>query len=521
MLDVSGVLGGYDHDFVRRDPARPDHAMFVVAAVLFDGGLQAPRGADTVTAHHGHDHLPIRAVHLHDLFWGLAVDLLELEDVPQLDAAALLEHPLALGASVARLRVVEIEVLVRQRQIVSEVDVEQVLVFLVATAQEVHHALYRDVEEDGNLHLEVDGASESDGCAGDLQDSRRVGEHELIAPETVAKLHFVDRPVATHTHGHGLAVGEVNDGLHHLRRGHAEVLLKLFDRSDFRRGLLAHRLDRILRRERDPAGSFLAVATVAAVAAVQERVFALVGDDHELHRAGATDGAAVGLHGEDVDDPEELEDLLVRLALGLERSVHALGIDVEAVGVEHLELAPADESKARTRFVSELRTDLVERERQLRTALEHIRRLVDDDFLSSGREAVEPVIGLVVVGPDREHRPALLVLVPAARELPKLSGVEDGHLLFDASDRIHLLPDDLVDLPQDPQTQVLDHGDSGGDHGDEPGSDEQLVAHDLRTLGVVPQGPREHLGVQHRLQLLSARLLVEASVKRKNTFSEL
>gem|GEM_PF-6417736 len=215
-LDVEVlVVGRHDHDLVGRDRTGPDHAVFVVAAVLFDSGLQAPRCADSVAAHHGHDQLTVVTVNLHDLSFGLAVNRLELEDVPQFDTAPLLEDAVALGATVALLCVVERNVPPGSRQIHADVHVQQVVVLFVAPAQEVLHPLHGLVEDDLDILLESDGAREPDGRAGDLEDRPFVGELECLTPAEVSEFDFVDLSIAPNANCQGRAVGHVDDGLHH------------------------------------------------------------------------------------------------------------------------------------------------------------------------------------------------------------------------------------------------------------------------------------------------------------------
>ena len=83
-------------------------------------------------------------------------------------------------------------------------------------------------------------------------------------------------------------------------------------------------------------------------------------------------------------------------------------------------------------------------------------------------------------------------LDPAGR-LPQLGGSKHRHEHLLAADRVHLLADDLLDLPVDAPAERHERPDARADLPDEAAADEQLVTDGLRFGGVVTEGRQEEL----------------------------
>ena len=88
-------------------------------------------------------------------------------------------------------------------------------------------------------------------------------------------------------------------------------------------------------------------------------MLARVGDDLELVREVAADGAGVSGHGP-VLQAEAVEDPLVSLEHGLVAARGTFLVTVEGVGVLHRELAPAHHAEARAALVAKLGLDVIE-----------------------------------------------------------------------------------------------------------------------------------------------------------------
>ena len=97
--------------------------------------------------------------------------------------------------------------------------------------------------------------------------------------------------------------------------------------------------------------------------------------------------------------------------------------------------------------------------------------------------------------------PALAVLEPedlldvvAPGLLPELERRQHRHQHLLAADRVHLLADDLLDLPVHPPAEGQERPDAAGHLAHEAAADEQLVVDGLRVGGRVTQGRQEELG---------------------------
>ena len=150
---------------------------------------------------------------------------------------------------------------------------------------------------------------------------------------------------------------------------------------------------------------------------------------------------------------------------------------VERVGVQHQELAPANQAAARARLIAELGLDLVRQERQLFVRLNIAPRDGRDDFFV--REAQKVVMRL-----DREQH---IHFVPA-RLFQNLAREQRRHQHLDAADAVHLLAQDVGDLVQHSQAERQVGVNAAGEGPDKAAAQEQLMADQLRLAAARPAG---------------------------------
>ena len=183
-------------------------------------------------------------------------------------------------------------------------------------------------------------------------------------------------------------------------------------------------------------------------------------DDGRLD-AAAAEGAQVGRH-----------EVLVGGLL-------AFKVGVEAVGVLHGELADAQQTAARARFVAELGLEVVNAKRQL----------------AVGRgDPLAEIGGDLLVGHGQHHVAAPAVLEPrhlradrvkAARALPQIGGVDDGHQQFLAANAVHFLAHDLLDPALHPPAQRQHAVDARAQRPDVASPQQEAMGNDCRLDGIV------------------------------------
>src|SRR5882762_985008 len=153
------VIDRHQHDLERGDRFRPENAVGVV--ILFYGRGDDPCDADSVTAHVHSQRLTLliedTGVH------GGAVQLAELEDMADLDAACDLQGSTAGGAGITALRIADIGGL-RFREVASPIHATEVHVFLVGPAYEIRQVRCGVVDID--LAGKTDGSYEAGLRAG-------------------------------------------------------------------------------------------------------------------------------------------------------------------------------------------------------------------------------------------------------------------------------------------------------------------------------------------------------------------
>ena len=185
-----------------------------------------------------------------------------------------------------------------------------------------------------------------------------------------------------------------------------------------------------------------------------------------------------------VSSPQRAKICLYASRLCLEARAHALLVAVERVGVLHDELADPQEPAARPRLVAILvgkwyqscgssRYDWISRAWNVTVS-----------SCVSGRMKSRPVRSFTLEDLRNRH---------AARRLPELGGSQDGHQHLLAADRVHLLADDLLDLPVDAPAERHERPDARAHLADEAAADEQLVAHRLGIGRIIAERRDEEL----------------------------
>ncbi len=232
-------------------------------------------------------------------------------------------------------------------------------------------------------------------------------------------------------------------------------------------------------------GGFFEVGSVAGRGAGDE-VFAGLGVDHELLRAGAAHGSGVGLDGDELE-AAALEDANVGFVVLVVADVEACLVDVEGVGVLHDELPDAKEAGLGARLVAELGLNLVPDLGELLVAAKLLAGDVGDDLFVGHGEAEFGAFAVF----EAEH--VLAHAGPAAAGLPELLRIEGGEqeLLTDA---VHLFAHDGDDLVDGAVAEEEVAVDSGAELADVTGAEEELVAGDFGVCGGFAEGGDEELG---------------------------
>ena len=349
-----------------------------------------------------------------------------------LDAALDREHALAIGRRVAFDDVADVGDDIRLGQIATPVDACVVEVDLVRAADEVAHRRHRAVGDDLDRLLQVVRA-EVAGLAAEVCVDLGTGREAkaFVQARHLARLDLVQRMVAAHQQqpdgradhvagGVGL-VGGKHERLHRPLQRHAEQLRHVFAGRLARRRSL-HEIGgrhgaRFTGRNRL---RHLDVGRVVGRRAVDDRVFAGVGDDLELVRTHAADRAVVGR-----DRAEGQAHALEDARVGGEHDVVALArrldVAIERVRILHRELAPAHQPKTRPAFVTELGLDVIEILRQRAVAAQFLAGDVGDDFFA-GRLDHE----VAVVAVFQPHQLGA-VFLEAPGFPPQLGRLHDRH----------------------------------------------------------------------------------------------
>src|SRR5262249_48521606 len=418
----------------------------------------------------------------------------QLEDVADLDHPFHGERLAALRACFARLYRVKIHeprLEIPARDDAAEMDP------LAVGADDVRPTLQGLVGQD--RHAGTDGSDRAHGGAQRTAHLVGMRRSELL-PESAGELALVDRVVTPDEDEHRPRGHHVHERLDREPWIDLQEVGDLGDRPRVRRRHLFAASGREHGGGRHAPGQ-LDVGGVVAADAERDLVLAGGARRHELVGAEPTHHARVGLNHVKAKSTA-LEDLAVRRLVRRVRTVESGQVGIERVGVFHQELTRAQHPGARSRRVAFLRMDVIPDLRQAGVGADLWGGQPGDDLFV--RHAQAHVGALAVL--ELEH---LGDVVPAPRLLPDLGGVHHGHGDLLPADRVHLFPDDRVDLVEDALAEGKVDVDAGRELPHESGPQHELVAQRLRLGRLLPQGGNEGLAEPHPA-LVGTGLLVRA-----------
>src|SRR6185369_6347220 len=449
------------------DRQREDDTVLVV--VLLDAGCDGPADADAV------------APHEYDLFFAVRIEEggvkrlrvfhAELEDMTDLDAAPHLKG----AARTARAGVTVGDItdigVFGEGKITVVIDVFQVVVGLVGSADEIPHPLYCRIGNDPNRPANRTEEADRSICrlCYDL-----VGRHfELFTAQNLFQLDLVQIVVAPQKNGHRLIISHHDQHFDRRGGGHLEKLTYILD-------TLLARCVNLFQGPRfgmffcfdEPRFGLFDIGRIVAGTARDDRILSRIGQHHEFMGPVPADRAGVGLDGTEFETAT-LKDPAIRLIHLFVGDISTLFVSVEGVGILHDELAAAHQTETGPDLVAELGLNLVEIERHLPVAAHFPADDVRHDLFVRRSEAELVVLAVL----DAEQ--LFAVLPPATRFLPEFGRGHHRHKDLDRSGPVHLFADDSFDLADrfQPERQVI--VDSGSDLSDHSGAEHQLMRNDF------------------------------------------
>lgn len=196
---------------------------------------------------------------------------------------------------------------------------------------------------------------------------------------------------------------------------------------------------------------------------------------------------------DDEGQPGAAEDALVGGPVVAVLRIQPGLVAIQAVAVLHGELADADQTAARARLIAPLGLDVVNERRQLAVGIDLLPHEVGHDLLVRHGQHHVALATVMEAGHLRAN------LVEAARFLPDIGGVHDGHQHLLPADGVDLLADDLLHLGDHAPAQGEQAVDASAERPHHGGAQHQPVAGQLDVARRLTQGPAEEMGHPHTL----------------------
>ena len=315
-------------------------------------------------------------------------------------------------------------------------------VFFVAAHHKVFHGLERVIRHHFDFQTHRTRKTQwGPGCFF----NQSLGCHfDGLAIQCIFQFGFVQLMITAQQHRHRFFINHINKGFHQLfgsdlqKSGHLVngSLTRCIHPGQGLKSIRIHRGHVIFVLHLRP----FQVGRIIACGAIDDPVLAGFGQYHEFVGITSPNGAGIRFNGPEFQTAS-LKYSIVSLVHGLVTAVGPRLIHVKAVGVFHDEFAAAHNPETGADLIPELGLDLVEINGHLFVGMNLFSHQVRNHLFVGGPHAGLPVMTVL------EPQQFTAIIFPPATLLPQLGRLNRGHENFDGACPVHLLPHNILHLP--------------------------------------------------------------------------
>ena len=281
--------------------------------------------------------------------------------------------------------------------------------------------------------------------------------------------------IAANQYRHRFFIDHINEGFYQLLRPNIQKRGDLFNGSLIRRIHPGQRLKAVGIRHGRIRFLHLRpfqVGGVIAGRAIDDLVLAGLGQHHEFVGIAPPDAPGVGFNRPEFQSTP-LKDPVIRLVHGLITLIGPILIHIKTVGILHNEFTATHNPETGPDLIPEFGLDLVKVDGHLLVGVNLFSHQVGDHLFVGGPHAGIPVVAVL------EAQQFTAIIFPPATLLPQFSRLHGGHEDLDGPCPVHLLPDNILHLPDGPEANGKIGVNARGQFSNHTGPDHQLVADDL------------------------------------------
>ena len=185
---------------------------------------------------------------------------------------------------------------------------------------------------------------------------------------------------------------------------------------------------------------------------------------------------------------QTLKDALVGIALILVGNIQTSIINIEGICILHDELTAADQTCARTGFITILRLDLVNRQRQVLVRGVLILHQEGEHLLVGRSQEIVPALTVLQLEQSRT------IFIPAIGRLVRLCRKKRRKVNFLSADTVHLFTNNCLYLAQQTQAKRKPRVDTGGSTTNVARTDKELMGNNFGISRIFAQSAQEERG---------------------------
>ena len=185
---------------------------------------------------------------------------------------------------------------------------------------------------------------------------------------------------------------------------------------------------------------------------------------------------------------QTLKDALVGIALILVGNIQTSIINIEGICVLHDELTASNQTRARTSFITILRLDLVDRQRQVLVRGVLILHQEGEHLLVGRSQEVVPTLTVLQLEQGRT------IFIPAIGRLVRLCRKKRRKVNFLSANTVHLLTNNCLYLAQQAQAKRKPRVDTGGSTTNVARTDKELMGNNFGISRIFAQSAQEERG---------------------------